>query len=60
LTKIKVENSSRAGEIDRYEEEMMKRGKEEAEMSVKTALTVHNWELLLDSPLMKHGVTKMS
>jgi hypothetical protein len=60
LTKIEAGSVSRAEGVSRYEEEVIKRGTEEVQISVKTALTVHSWESLLESPLMKHGLTKMS
>jgi hypothetical protein len=51
----------RKGElISTYTEELIKRGAEEVTLSVKTALTVYDWALFMESPLMKHGVTKMS
>jgi len=43
-----------------YTEEMIKRGAEEVNISLKTALTVHDWAVFMESPLMKHGITKMS
>ena len=60
LKKTELGGASRAEEIARYEEELIRRGKEEVQISVQTALTVHNWETLLESPLMRHGMTKMS
>ncbi len=41
-------------------EEMIKRGAEEVNLSLKTAVTVHDWAVFMESPLMKHGITKMS
>jgi hypothetical protein len=42
-----------------YTDEMIKRGSEEVKLSLKTAVTVHDWEVFMESPLMKHGITKM-
>lgn len=43
-----------------YTEELIKRGVEEVNLSLETALMVHDWAAFMDSPLMKHGITKMS
>ena len=43
-----------------YDKELIKRGAEEVKLSVKTTHTVHNWAEFMESPLVKHGVTKMS
>lgn len=59
-TKIASRNVTRAQEVANYEEELINRGREEVQLSVKTALTVHNWENLLESPLMKNGLKKAS
>ena len=59
LTKIEVGNTSRAQEIAGYEE-MIQRTREEVRLSVESALTIHDWERLLESPVMKHGMKQMS
>jgi hypothetical protein len=41
--------------ITKYTDDMLSRGAEEVKSSLRTALTAHDWELLLESPLMKHG-----
>lgn len=46
--------------IAAYDEDMIQRGAEEVRLSVKSALMVHDWASFMESPLMKHGVTKVS
>jgi hypothetical protein len=46
--------------ISDYEEEMIKRGKEEVEMSVQALTLAHDWEKLLASPIMKLAGRKIS
>jgi hypothetical protein len=43
-----------------YTKELIKRGTEEVNISLKTALMVYDWAMFMESPLMKHGITKMS
>ena len=58
--KIQAGHGMKEETIAAYTEEMIKRGAEEVNLSLKTAMTVHDWALFMESPLMKHGVTKMS
>jgi 2-polyprenyl-6-methoxyphenol hydroxylase-like FAD-dependent oxidoreductase len=60
VNRIRSADSTREAEIASYEKELIDRGAEEVNLSVETALTVHNWPQFMESPLMKHGVTKMS
>jgi 2-polyprenyl-6-methoxyphenol hydroxylase-like FAD-dependent oxidoreductase len=60
IQKVQNGEGAREEEIVAYEKESISRGAEEVQLSVKTALTVHNWAEFMESPLMKHGVTKMS
>jgi hypothetical protein len=46
--------------IAAYNEELITRGAEEVKLSLTTALTVHDWEVFMEAPLMKHGIKKMS
>ena len=46
--------------ITAYDEELVKRGAAEVNLSVKNALMVHDWDSVMDSPAMKHGIKKMS
>lgn len=46
--------------INDYEEEMIKRGKEEVEMSIQALNLAHDWEKLLKSPIMKLAGRKIS
>jgi 2-polyprenyl-6-methoxyphenol hydroxylase-like FAD-dependent oxidoreductase len=46
--------------ISEYEEEMIKRGKEEVEMSVQALILAHDWEKSLASPIMKLAGRKIS
>jgi hypothetical protein len=45
--------------IATYTAKMIKRGAKEVRLSLGTALTVHDWELIMESPLMAHGVTQI-
>ncbi|KUJ18814.1 FAD/NAD(P)-binding domain-containing protein [Mollisia scopiformis] len=47
------------GLIKEYEEEMIKRGGAEVEMSIRSMNMVHDWEKLMQSPLMKIGGQKI-
>ena len=58
--KVKSEQGNKEDSITAYTEELIKRGGEEVNLSLKTAIDVHNWEVFMESPLMKHGITKMS
>jgi hypothetical protein len=60
IAKIKTEEGKKEELIAGYTEEMIKRGAEEVNLSIKTALTAHDWTVFMESPIMKHGVTKMS
>lgn len=42
--------------VVRYEEEMWPRGKEAVMSSLENSLMVHDWETLMQSPLVKEGV----
>jgi len=57
VTNIQASEESREREMAAYDEELIKRGAEEVKLSVKTAHTVHNWTELMESPLMKHGIS---
>ncbi|KAF8853187.1 FAD/NAD(P)-binding domain-containing protein [Acephala macrosclerotiorum] len=54
------EKSKLASIINEYEEEMIKRGGEEVEMSVRTMNMVHDWQKLMQSPFMRLGGQKIS
>ncbi|KUJ11554.1 monooxygenase [Mollisia scopiformis] len=60
VAKIKREQGNKESLIADYTEEMIERGAEEVKLSVQTALTVHDWAVFMESPLMKHGITKVS
>ena len=57
---MKAEEGEKDELIADYTEEMIKRGAEEVKLSLQTALTVHDWAVFMESPLMKHGITKAS
>ncbi|KAL8731725.1 MAG: hypothetical protein Q9181_004193 [Wetmoreana brouardii] len=46
--------------ITAYDEELVKRGADEVNMSVKNALMVHQWDLVMQSPAMKEGIKKLN
>jgi hypothetical protein len=60
ILKIQADPKCQGMSIATYEDELISRGQEEVEVSVKTAMTIHNWDQFMNSPLMKHGVTKMA
>jgi hypothetical protein len=60
IESIKIKQGKKEVLIAGYTEELIKRGAEEVNLSLKTALTVHDWAVFMESPLMKHGITKMS
>jgi 2-polyprenyl-6-methoxyphenol hydroxylase-like FAD-dependent oxidoreductase len=44
--------------VDRYDEEMLERGKTEMEVSLKQTLFIHDWETLMQSPMVKMGMRR--
>jgi len=44
--------------ISEYEEEMIARGAAEVELSLKNTILMHQWDLLMSSPLMKMGAQR--
>ena len=60
IMKLQAEQGTKEELIASYNTELIQRGAEEVRLSVKSALMVHDWASLMDSPLMKHGVTKVS
>jgi hypothetical protein len=60
VVKLQTKHSKKEEVIAVYNEEMIKRGEEEVKLSLETTMTIHEWKLFMESPLMKHGVTKMS
>ncbi|CZR51460.1 related to monooxygenase [Phialocephala subalpina] len=60
IMKLQAEQGTKEELIASYNTELIQRGAEEVRLSVKSALMVHDWALFMDSPLMKHGVTKVS
>lgn len=44
--------------ITAYEEEMVNRGGGEVEMTAKAAMAGHDWNILMQSPMFKHGANK--
>jgi 2-polyprenyl-6-methoxyphenol hydroxylase-like FAD-dependent oxidoreductase len=47
------------GVVKRYDEEVYKRGKEEMEVSLKQTMFIHNWETLMESPMVKIGMRQL-
>jgi 2-polyprenyl-6-methoxyphenol hydroxylase-like FAD-dependent oxidoreductase len=60
IVKIHAGEGSREDEITGYDKEAIKRGAEEVRLSLDSAQNVHVWENLMASPMMQHGLTKMS
>jgi 2-polyprenyl-6-methoxyphenol hydroxylase-like FAD-dependent oxidoreductase len=46
-------------EVDAYDEEMLERGKKEMEVSLKQTLFIHNWETVMQSPMVKIGMRQV-
>lgn len=44
--------------ISKYEVEMIPRGKAEVESSVENGVMMHDWGLIMNSAMMKHGAVK--
>lgn len=55
---LKDKSTDLAKAIAMYEEEMVARGGAEVEMTGKQAMAAHNWEMLMQSPMFKHGANK--
>lgn len=60
MTRVKLKQDKKDEIIGDYTEELTKRGAEEVNLSVKNTLTIHDWTKFMESPLMQHGITKMS
>lgn len=50
---------SLADAVAAYEEEMVRRGGAEIEVTAKAAATAHDWGLMMQSPIFKHGANKV-
>jgi len=53
-----VSPANRAKAISAYDEELVKRGSDEVQLSLKSAILVHDWEKFMESPVMKKGYVK--
>ena len=55
--------SSRMGKVQlkvsAYEAEMVARGGAEVELTLKQSKAAHNYEMLMQSPMFKHGANKV-
>lgn len=57
---IKVaEGGELEGVVKGYDEEVYTRGKEEMEVSLKQTMFIHNWETLMESPMVKIGMRQV-
>jgi 2-polyprenyl-6-methoxyphenol hydroxylase-like FAD-dependent oxidoreductase len=45
--------------VDEYDKEMLERGTAEMGVSLKQTLFIHNWETLMQSPMVKVGMRKI-
>jgi 2-polyprenyl-6-methoxyphenol hydroxylase-like FAD-dependent oxidoreductase len=50
--------ANREEAISAYDRELVMRGSEEVQVSLKSAIMVHDWEKLMESPVMKKGYVK--
>lgn len=46
-------------EVDKYDKEMLERGTAEMGVSLKQTLFIHNWETLMQSPMVKIGMRQV-
>jgi 2-polyprenyl-6-methoxyphenol hydroxylase-like FAD-dependent oxidoreductase len=60
IQKIQADRTEMPELIASYNSEMIKRCGDEVKSSVKNAYLVHDWEKLMESPLMKVGIKKTS
>jgi hypothetical protein len=58
ITEIKSGAKRQADAISEYDDELVKRGGGEVEMSRKNALLVHDFEKFMDSPVLKMGYVR--
>ncbi|KAH4162708.1 hypothetical protein HBI81_222970 [Parastagonospora nodorum] len=57
---IKVKEGAGLGEeVDKYDKEMLERGTAEMGVSLKQTLFIHNWETLMQSPMVKIGMRQV-
>lgn len=60
LVKVHKGESSLAEVIGEYDEELVPRGAEEVISSKQNALMLHDWNRLMDSPLMTRSLERTS
>jgi 2-polyprenyl-6-methoxyphenol hydroxylase-like FAD-dependent oxidoreductase len=58
IKEVRVSPAKRAEAISAYEEELVKRGSDEVQVSLKSAILIHDWEKFMESPVMKKGYVK--
>ena len=56
---FKEESQSLQEAIAKYEIEMVKRGGQEVETTAMAARAAHDWSILMQSPMFKHGANKV-
>ncbi len=60
ISKVQNGEEELSEAISAYDKEMVKRCAEEVRLSSETGMMVHDWPRLMESGIMKHGLTKMS
>ena len=46
--------------IEKYADEVVRRGAEETKLSREQGIMVHDWERMLEAPILKHSVNRVS
>lgn len=59
IKKVQSGDRSKQDAVTEYEEEMIPRGREEVECSMKNAEMLHDWEKVKQSPVFKDGFRPM-
>lgn len=56
LRKVKSGEMGLAQAVQEYDDEVLERGTLEMNISLKQTLFIHNWETLMQSPMVKMGM----
>jgi 2-polyprenyl-6-methoxyphenol hydroxylase-like FAD-dependent oxidoreductase len=55
-----VQGEKLEDEVSKYDEEMLERGMAEMGVSLKQTLFIHDWETLMQSPMVKIGMRQVA
>lgn len=56
MVKVKDGNRCLREVMDVYDKEVLERGRAEMEVSLKQTLMIHDWETLMESPMVRMGM----